>query len=123
MIRIPKDPANIIAQILGATMDGDEERVEELVDALHERTTHQQRVGLYRENVALYALADEFGMATEMVESVFERLQEEAADDDALQGLVYKVGLLEALMDEVLKQLDALTSTAMEAVGLPSESA
>jgi hypothetical protein len=88
MTRMPKDPANIIAQILGATMDGDEERVEELVDALHERTTHQQRVDLYRENVALYAIADDFGMATEMVEHAFERLQEEAADDDALQGLV-----------------------------------
>jgi hypothetical protein len=123
MTRIPKDPANIIAQILGATMDGDEERVEVLVDALHERTTYQQRVGLYRENVALYAVADEFGMATEIVESAFERLQEEAAEDDALQGLVYKVGLLETLMDEVLMDLDDLTSTAMEAVGLPSASA
>jgi hypothetical protein len=95
MSRMPKDPVNLIAQILGATMDGDEERVEELVAALHERTSYHQRVGLYRENVALYAVAADFNMAFEMVEIAFARLQEEATADDALQGLVYKVGLLD----------------------------
>jgi hypothetical protein len=114
-----KDAANLVAKILAATMGGDEEMLENLLDQFHKNTTPQQRVALYRENIMLYPIADEFGLATEMVEGALESLEEQAQADPALQALMSKVGLVYGLMDEILGELDEMTEAALTAYRLP----